>query len=84
MSSPKSHYQSHTAESYESAFFYSPGAYMDYLSKLVTERMKLDESSHGRRRILDIGGGTGNFTKMLVESRPHIEAIVLDPYLQVR
>jgi hypothetical protein len=34
-----------------------------------------------KRRLLDLGGGTGNFTRMLLEDRPHLQAIVIDPFL---
>lgn len=32
-------------------------------------------------RLMDIGGGTGNFTKMLVEHTASMDAVVIDPYL---
>jgi ubiquinone/menaquinone biosynthesis C-methylase UbiE len=31
---------------------------------------------------LDIGGGTGNFTRRLVEGAPHVQAVVVDPFLE--
>jgi SAM-dependent methyltransferase len=76
----QAHYEAHSATSYESAYFYSPGAYTDYLAKLVVNRLGLQTNSRGR--ILDIGGGTGNFTKMIVADSPHVEAIVVDPFLE--
>jgi len=33
--------------------------------------------------LLDIGGGTGNFTQMLIEDTPHIKAVVVDPFLEL-
>ena len=75
----QSHYQGHTVSSYESAFFYSAGAYTDYLSKLVVKRLGLQPTTS--RRILDIGGGTGNFTRMIVRNSPEVQAIIVDPFL---
>jgi SAM-dependent methyltransferase len=74
----QSHYEGHSASSYESAYFYSAGAYTDYLAKLVANRLGLEATT--KRRIVDIGGGTGNFTKMIVQNSPEVEAIVVDPY----
>jgi len=79
-SSTQSHYEAHSATTYESAYFYSPGAYTDYLTKLVVSRLGLEATT--KRRVLDIGGGTGNFTKMMVENSPSVEAIVVDPFLE--
>lgn len=80
MTVTQSHYQAHTVSSYESAYFYSAGAYTDYLAKLVVRRLGLEPTTC--RRILDIGGGTGNFTKMVVRNSPEVEAIVVDPFLE--
>lgn len=78
----QSHYEGHSASSYESAYFYdSKGAYMDYLCSLVRDRLGIDESQQ-TRRLLDIGGGTGNFTRRLVEGAPHVQAVVVDPFLE--
>ena len=76
------HYGSHTASSYESAFFYSPGEYNDWLcatvkSVLASSSSTSSTSNHddtamqqqqGRRRriLMDVGGGTGNFTRALL------------------
>jgi SAM-dependent methyltransferase len=38
-------------------------------------------SARGKRRFLDVGGGTGNFTRMLLEDRSHLQAVVIDPFL---
>lgn len=76
----QSHYEAHSASTYESAYFYSPGAYTDYLTKLVVSRLGLRADT--KRRVLDIGGGTGNFTNMMVENSPDVEAIVVDPFLE--
>lgn len=80
----QTHYEAHSASSYESAYFYSPGAYTDYLTKLVQERLGLVRAGaeeEGRRVVLDVGGGTGNFTKMIIE-HTKAEAIVIDPFLE--
>jgi hypothetical protein len=90
-----SHYETHAdKDSYEDAYFYEPGAYMQYLVQLTKDRLCLDESTstHQRsrrfRRILDIGGGTGNFAKSLIQSASTttnnnviVEVIVVDPFL---
>lgn len=77
--STQAHYEAHSAASYESAYFYSQGAYTDYLSKLVRMRLGLGDET---RRVLDVGGGTGNFTKMLVEGTK-VNSVVIDPFLEV-
>jgi SAM-dependent methyltransferase len=75
----QSHYENHSISSYESAYFYSEGEYTEYLSRIVTRRLGLEPTSC--RRILDVGGGTGNFTRMLLRKSPEVEAIVIDPFL---
>lgn len=54
---------------------------MDYLSNLVKDRLGLDRNQSSDRNLLDIGGGTGNFTRRLVEGNSNIKAIVVDPFL---
>ena len=109
------HYGSHTASSYESAFFYSPGEYNDWLCATVKSVLLASSSSslstaphatitpssnhddtasamqqqERRRRVLmDVGGGTGNFTRALLTAMnddngdEQWEAIVVDPYLR--
>jgi hypothetical protein len=75
----QSHYEAHTAVSYKSAFFYEEGAYTQYLCDLVAQRLGLEPDSTGT--LVDIGGGTGNFTRMLVEKTPNLQAIVVNPFL---
>ncbi|KAL3798302.1 hypothetical protein ACHAW5_010639 [Stephanodiscus triporus] len=123
------HYGSHTASSYESAYFYSPGEYNDWLCDLVLDALALGGTTttttttttmggglssssssgskeeddrekrrgrpRGRRRLvlLDVGGGTGNFTRAIVErvgmggggggagGGDRLDAIVVDPFL---
>jgi SAM-dependent methyltransferase len=81
----KSHYESHTAESYESAYFYQKGAYTDYLRTLVQKRLQLGSvdapPAASQRVLLDIGGGTGTFTRMLVQGIS-VQAVVVDPFLE--
>ena len=77
----QSHYEAHqSASSYEEAYFYEPGAYMDHLCTLVKKRLCLNETTT-ERMLLDIGGGTGNFTKMIVEGSDGVTAVVVDPFL---
>jgi ubiquinone/menaquinone biosynthesis C-methylase UbiE len=74
MQSAANHFEGHSADSYEEAYFYSPGAYMQYLVDLVSKRLYLNTTTsdtNQRRRILDIGGGTGNFAKELVSNSQH-------------
>jgi hypothetical protein len=102
----QSHYQAHSADSYESAFFYEQGDYTAYLQRLVQDRLQIFQGNNGNdvngnvntsssstppRRLLDIGGGTGNFTRMLLEgtssntsssSNPLLQAVVVDPFLE--
>jgi SAM-dependent methyltransferase len=85
MSTTKSHYEGHSAETYESAYFYAPGAYTEHLASLVKRSLQLDASPDActkDRCLLDIGGGTGNFTRMIVEDAPNVCAIVVDPFLE--
>lgn len=75
-----SHYEAHTTESYESAFFYTPGEYMVHLQKQVRQLYGVVEGE--KRRLIDVGGGTGNFTKLIIENTA-MEAISVDPFLTV-
>lgn len=77
----KSHYEAHSDSSYESAYFYSPGEYTTYLCNLVETRLGL-KGIDQRRKLLDVGGGTGNFTRMLVDNNDGLEAVVIEPFLQ--
>lgn len=77
-----SHYVGHSATSYESAFFYSPGEYMEYLAKLVVAKLGWSDPPQENRRLLDIGGGTGNFTRKLIKGLDKVEAVVVDPFLE--
>lgn len=101
----ESHYTSHSADSYESAFFYEEGHYTQYLQRLVQDRLQVQAVVIGssdnadstsisgtisQRRILDIGGGTGNFTRMLLLDKENnnpvvnknLQAVVVDPFLE--
>ena len=107
-SSSSSHYEAHSADSYEEAFFYEPGPYMEHLVTLVGNRLQLqlaadadaDDQQHhehehnnkevhtSSRVILDIGGGTGNFSQALIDNDGHsnsnhsqFQCIVVEPYL---
>lgn len=78
-----SHYEAHSPESYEEAYFYEAGTYQQYLIDLVGQRLQLsDSSTQEERHILDIGGGTGNFAQALLEGAPQNTRItVVDPFL---
>ena len=74
----KLHYESHSTSSYEDGFFSSEGIYMDYLCQLTVDALK----PAAGRLLLDVGGGTGNFTRRLVAKQPGYEAVVIDPFLE--
>lgn len=78
-----SHYQGHSAESYEQAYFYEAGAYQQYLVNLVQSRLDLTTTTSRDRHILDIGGGTGNFAQALLDSSKNnnLQITVVDPFL---
>jgi cyclopropane fatty-acyl-phospholipid synthase-like methyltransferase len=79
----KSHYESHSADSYESAYFYEVGTYTKHLRDLCQTRLQIDQAGINRPRILlDIGGGTGTFTRMLIQDTPGCRAVVVDPFLE--
>lgn len=82
METTKTHYEAHTADSYENAFFYQRGPYMEYLSNLVVQKLHLRDNLDGApRTLVDIGGGTGNFTKLLLNSNSNLKTIIMDPFL---
>ena len=76
----KAHYEGHSADSYEGAFFYEAGAYTEHLCALVKDCLQLTQAAKPKR-MLDIGGGTGNFTRMLVKDTK-VTAVVVDPFLE--
>lgn len=97
----KSHYEGHSADSYDSAFFYEVGPYTERLRDLCQARLQLlDDHPHHQaavdnvadadavktgRVLLDIGGGTGTFTRMLIQDNNATcccRAIVIDPFLE--
>lgn len=83
------HYEAHSkAESYDKAYFYEPGAYMEHLATLVKERLQLtrqQEQQHTpqpSRCILDIGGGTGTFAHALMQNDNfNSRVVVVEPFL---
>eukprot|EP00571_Detonula_confervacea_P001766 CAMPEP_0172312920 /NCGR_PEP_ID=MMETSP1058-20130122/18812_1 /TAXON_ID=83371 /ORGANISM="Detonula confervacea, Strain CCMP 353" /LENGTH=298 /DNA_ID=CAMNT_0013026487 /DNA_START=102 /DNA_END=998 /DNA_ORIENTATION=- len=91
----ETHYNSHSASSYESAFFYSEDEYMKFLCERTRDKLgisssvednkeetnKNDVQNAPRRRLLDIGGGTGNFTRMLTKNDSLLDAAIIDPFL---
>eukprot|EP00584_Thalassiosira_punctigera_P013862 CAMPEP_0172553540 /NCGR_PEP_ID=MMETSP1067-20121228/51265_1 /TAXON_ID=265564 ORGANISM="Thalassiosira punctigera, Strain Tpunct2005C2" /NCGR_SAMPLE_ID=MMETSP1067 /ASSEMBLY_ACC=CAM_ASM_000444 /LENGTH=278 /DNA_ID=CAMNT_0013341747 /DNA_START=237 /DNA_END=1073 /DNA_ORIENTATION=+ len=80
------HYAQHSATSYDSAFFYSAGDYLDHITALVHDKFLWSKEGSAADptpvTLLDIGGGTGSFTKRLVEQFPTNTAIVIDPFLE--
>ena len=52
------------AERYEAAFFYSSRAYVEHILQHIREILALPDEE---ARIVDIGGGTGNFTNQLAQ-----------------
>lgn len=86
MASTATHYATHSASSYEEAYFYEPGAYMQYLVDLVIQRMRFGTTITGcaPRHLADIGGGTGNFANELVKHCPsnNLHVTVVEPFLE--
>lgn len=92
MASIKEHYESHSTTSYDSAYFYSSPAYIAYLKKRVHDHLQwtfknntlaIPDNKNKERvtqefLLLDIGGGTGSFTKSLLREFPNHRAIVVD------
>jgi SAM-dependent methyltransferase len=82
-----SHYENHSKEeSYEDAYFYEPGEYMEHLINLCRNRLQIspeqpDQETQRKRCILDIGGGTGNFAKELIQQNDNSRIVVIDPFL---
>ena len=62
-----SHYES-VADEYESAFFYGDIEYRDWLLSHLVTLFRIEADSGERFDLVDIGGGTGNFTQALAES----------------
>jgi hypothetical protein len=94
-SNAQSHYLNHSADSYDSAYFYEVGTYTKHLRDLCRSRLQLgvawsrsgsdvpNPTSHhfNERILLDIGGGTGTFTRMLIQDTD-CRALVIDPFLE--
>jgi hypothetical protein len=78
--STQAHYQAHTADSYEAAYFYQPGPYLEALKDRVVDILNISPDSGGR--LLDIGGGTGNFTSQCIRPCNNWEAVIVDPFLE--
>lgn len=82
------HYSQHSAKSYDSAFFSSDEDYVHYLTKLIQEKFKWRKNENDASitatslTLLDIGGGTGTFTKRLIDEYPSFKAIVMEPFLE--
>lgn len=59
------HYKD-AANIYESSFFYESGTYQDWTLKLLLKHLQLDKSP-GSIHLVDVGGGTGNYSALLAE-----------------
>jgi 2-polyprenyl-3-methyl-5-hydroxy-6-metoxy-1,4-benzoquinol methylase len=81
------HYENHLKEeSYEDSYFYESGEYMEHLINLCRVRLQIqeqkpDQEQIRKRCILDIGGGTGNFAKELIQNNDNSRIVVIDPFL---
>ena len=83
------HYGVHAnADTYDNAYFYEPGAYMEHLVSVVQELLRLKpqqqhpEKQQRSRCILDIGGGTGTFAEALVrDEATNADVVVVEPFL---
>ena len=84
------HYTSHSSSSYEASFFYSPSAFTEFVRDHVTQTFGLNSSTLAAEEfvLLDVGGGTGNFTQMLLKEDQgtgkvvNKRGIVLEPFLE--
>lgn len=95
------HYTSHSSSSYEASFFYSPSVFTKFVRDHVTHTFGLHTTTLAKGAVaehaeefvlLDVGGGTGNFTQMLLKEDPGDEhgsgkvlnkrGIVLEPFLE--
>jgi len=84
------HYTSHSSSSYEASFFYSPSAFTEFVRDHVTQTFGRNASTLAAEEfvLLDVGGGTGNFTQMLLEEDQgtgkvrNKRGIVLEPFLE--
>ena len=79
-STVSNHYESHSkSDSYDDAYFYEPGEYMENLATLVIDRLHLKGQE---RCILDIGGGTGTFAQAMTEKDDSgSKIVVVEPFL---
>jgi len=75
-----SHYTS-VSNTYEAAFFYSSESYIEFL---VSNVLSIFSSVNGSTRVVDLGGGTGNFTQTLAEAMQVQEKILcVDAYAEM-
>jgi hypothetical protein len=73
----QSHYEG-IKETYATLAEY--GHHMELLGKHAQERLHLNEQTKETRLLLDIGGGTGNFTREIIKDTS-VRAVVVDPFL---
>jgi len=60
---------------YEKALFYAPGPYNTWLADEVTSALALQ----GGEALADVGGGTGSFTKELMDRAVDLRPLVIEP-----
>ena len=87
--STEDHYSNHSAASYDSGFFTSDEDYLRYLTALIHEKFEWRTNGNDASMtmptsltLLDIGGGTGSFTKRLIDEFSSLNAIVMEPFLE--
>ncbi|KAK9829633.1 hypothetical protein WJX72_006983 [[Myrmecia] bisecta] len=64
---PKQHYEE-VAAAYEQAFFYSSVEYRDWILQHVLHHFQLPAQNGADVKVVDLGGGTGNFSQALAEA----------------
>jgi len=78
------HYEE-IAAGYMHAFFYAKGAYQEHLVEKVSRHLSFDQSPGPESiRLVDSGGGTGNFTQALCDVNKLVhKALCVDPFQEM-
>ena len=79
------HYTSHSVASYEKSLFYSQPDYVNFVRDKVRHVFGITEDTSSadetdRPTLLDVGGGTGTFTKTVMGENA-CKGIILEPFL---
>jgi len=78
------HYTSHSVASYEKSIFYSQPDYVNFVRDEVWQIFGItadaEQQAEKKLTLLDVGGGTGTFTKKLMGENA-CKGIVLEPFL---